>query len=427
MSHDSRLRSFHFDQYRQLWVLGLGFILLMHAASFWKPHLEGDEVVYLTLARDMNWDLSHYTTCDDPTVRTFPCSIYRSSLFHHPPLFPLILKFGYLICGRPIIFGLLFENAAMGLLLYYAWRWMVFQQLPVVWGAIAFAGITFCPLLLSSSVLLHHDALMGGFMACGLVAYVEALQRPTVTRAFIAGALLTIGFNLRYNALIFLPVLVVLQIDQIFRSRYDKPDSQTKTADAAPSQNHRWLVFGIVMTMVMTIGLQHYYRVLATYGSLMPSSFLQMTAKEAEFSPYLRTVMERKPWKTALHLVLIYPILLAFLCPPVYRPLLKSLRSGSRDAVFIPIFLGLFAAEFYFSYSQTRYFATVTPCLFLGLPIMIRLQSPRTRTILIGLAAISLMLMFATGFAKTQASAPDSMAIIPAPCYYIPPLRAIMY
>ena len=68
----------------------LGFFLLlcvlMHAKSFSVSHIEGDEIVYLTLAREMNWDFSGYSTQHDAAVRRFPHSIYRQELFHHPLL-----------------------------------------------------------------------------------------------------------------------------------------------------------------------------------------------------------------------------------------------------------------------------------------------------------------------------------------------------
>jgi hypothetical protein len=421
------LRAFQFREYRHLWLLAVGLSLLMHARSFWQKHEEGDELAYVALAREMNWDLSHYTTRDDPVVSKFPYSIYRSSLFHHPPLFPLVLKYGQTLFGNPTLPGLIFENISICILLYYTWRWMVFQRMPACWGTIAFAGVTFCPLLLSSSVLLHHDALMGCYMTCGLVAYIEALQRPTVFRAIIAALLLTAGLNLRYNALIFLPILVALQVDNLYRREPTDAGGKTSPAIVPVATKSRWLVFGIVASFVLTFGLQHYYRILATYGSLLPSSFIRVDPDAANYSQFIRNVLERRPWKTALHLVLIYPILLSLLNPAIYAPVLRSLRNRSRNSLFTPIFLYLFAVEFYFSYSQVRYFATVTPCLFLSLPFLIREQSQRRREILAGIAAVSLMLMFATGFGKTQMSPADSMVIVPAPFFYLPPLRFIMY
>jgi hypothetical protein len=426
MSIRGGIRSFHFVEYCPIILLAITLSVLMHARSFLTIHREGDEIVYLSLSREMNWDLSHYTTQDDANVSKYPGSIYRSSLFHHPPVFPLMLKLGTALFSDPVFMGLLCENVAIWLLLYYAWRWMVFQQMPVAWGTVAVVGVTFCPLLLSSSVMLHHDCLMGCLMAAGLVAYIEALQQPTLMRAVVAAVLLCLGFNVRYNALIFIPVLVALPIYDFRCFPRAQAISGSSSKKKISRTDPRWRVCAIVFATLIVVGFQHYYRVLWAYGSLMPSRFLQIDPDAAEFSPFLRAVLEAKPWKTVLNLVLIYPILLSFLLPPIYAPVVRALRAGSREVLFVPVFLYLLAVELYFSYSQLRYFATVTPCLFLGLPYLIREQSARYRTIMSGLAAVSLMQMLATGFLKTQISPPGTMAIIPAIYVYLPMLQPLL-
>lgn len=423
MADQSGLRSFHFREYLQIFLLSVTVSLLLHASSLWKRHDEGDEIAYLALARQMNWDLSHYTTRDDREVSQFPSSIYRGPVFHHPPLFPLVLKIGDAILGNAVVAGFLFANAVMIVMLYYTWRWLVYQQIPPSWGAMAFAGVTFCPLLLASTMLLHHDALMGCLMASGLVAYLEALRWPSVKNALIAAALLVAGLNVRYNALIFLPCLAALQIDHLLRPAPALPATPSTGKRRSEKPAGGWLVFAIVAPLVLTVGLHHYLRVFLAYGSLLPSSFLIATPDADKFSPYLQYVARQTPWKTAINLVSIYPILLAFLIPMTYRPVLRSLREGSRAALFTPIFLFLLAVEFVFSYSQIRYFATITPCLYLGLPFLLQNQPARNRTIVGWLVAFSLLLMFATGFARTECFPPGQMAVIPALYFFIPPLQ----
>ena len=157
MSSACGLRSFQFTEYRHLWLFAVGISALIHFQSFWIPHIEGDEEVYLALSREIHWDLSHYTTRDDLEIREFPDSIYRSNLFHHPPLLPLVMKLGGTLFGTPVAAGLLFQNFAMWVLLYYTCALDGVSANADRLGAIAFAAVTFCPLLLSSSMLLHHD------------------------------------------------------------------------------------------------------------------------------------------------------------------------------------------------------------------------------------------------------------------------------
>ena len=44
---------------------------LLHVRTFTVPHDEGDETVYLGLAREMGWDFSNYTTRDLPGIRRY--------------------------------------------------------------------------------------------------------------------------------------------------------------------------------------------------------------------------------------------------------------------------------------------------------------------------------------------------------------------
>ena len=158
----------------------LGFFLLlcvlMHAKSFSVSHIEGDEIVYLTLAREMNWDFSGYSTQHDAAVRRFPHSIYRQELFHHPPLYPLVLKIGMLF-QQAVFFGLAFQVLAMALLLIFARRAAQLCELPPRLQAVLYAGMTFGPLLMFSTGRLHHDGLLAIFLFCERMSMFPPISR----------------------------------------------------------------------------------------------------------------------------------------------------------------------------------------------------------------------------------------------------------
>jgi len=165
----------HFNFFLAVFLFAWIISGLAHVKSFSATHIEGDETVYLTLSQEMNWNLTHYTTMDDPKVSHYPYATYRHPLFVHPPLYPLILKIGG-IFGQPLVAGLLFVNLSMGLLLLYAWRVMVMLQISPRWSVVAFVGIVFCPLLFFSTSRLHTDGLLAIWLTCALVAYMEALD-----------------------------------------------------------------------------------------------------------------------------------------------------------------------------------------------------------------------------------------------------------
>ncbi len=397
------------------WFVGLwvGSALvggILHARSFTQAHDEGDEVVYLALAKRMSWTLGDYSTRDIPGVRDFPDAIYRAPLFHQPPLWPLILKVGRLL-GDPISFGLLFQNASLGLVGFYAARWLKRTGEPPGWALISFAGLTLCPLLLSSTMLLHTDALLGIYLTCGILAYIEALENPTAWRILIASLLLVMAFNLRYNALLSLPLILALPV--YHASMKDSTDSR---------RFPRWLAPLIVVAVVATVGLGHYYRVYATYGTILPSQIVRPDASIAQFSGYMKIVANRTPIRMLTLLFLTFPVWILFLTPWPYQAILHGVRQRSWGPVPLVIFLALMIAEFPFSYRQMRYFAAETPWFYLGMPWLIRNLSGVGRGVCVGLAAATAFSLAITGFVRTVINPLDALEIVPGIYYYLPQL-----
>ncbi|RME85634.1 MAG: hypothetical protein D6785_04170, partial [Planctomycetota bacterium] len=99
-------------------LISMLIVLATHIPFFFFPHHEGDEMVYLALAQEMNWDFSHYTTKDHPIIARYSSfQTHRQPLFVHPPLYPYLLKIGFLF-GYPIQVGLLIPMGSLLLFLY---------------------------------------------------------------------------------------------------------------------------------------------------------------------------------------------------------------------------------------------------------------------------------------------------------------------
>ncbi len=417
-----------FKAYFFIWSISVAASLLLHARSFWLQHEESDEIVYVALARRMSWTISDYSTRDIPGIRLLPYSIYRQPLFHQPPLYPLILKLGSRI-GNPAICGLVFSCGSMVLLLWTTWRWMVFVQMPPSWAAAGFAGLVFCPLLLASTSLLHLDGLLGIYAACGMVFYIEALEHCSVSKAALAGLLLAAALNLRYNSLLILPLIPALQAFQLYRlTRGATGECGGGGADrectfwSVIQEKRAWTVFAIVVLSLAILGFPHYYRIMLTYGTLNPGSFIKLEPGAEHFSSYMGLILRRQPWRMALYLVCVYPILLVWLSPAPYRLIVQGLRRGSWAVVPLAIFLYMLPVEFVFSYQQMRFFAAETPFLYLGVPCLLRSASYQARRVYFVLGSASLFFMITTGFLRTVASPPDAVEIMPSLFYYLPPL-----
>lgn len=404
---------------RQLATLCLAaccLCLFQHVSAFSQKHNEGDEVVYLSLARNMGWDLSNYTTRNDPLVRRFPNSIYRAELFHHPPLYPFVLKLGGLF-GASVAAGLLFAWLVISATFYASYRLLARLRAQHTTAIVVCTGLTFCPLLLFSTVRLHLDALFGLLLACAILAHIDALETGSRRRALLAACLWVATLNVRYAALAALPWIPLLHLFFLHRLRRRDGDPE-----AAELRRAAWMTTGIVAGLVLTLGLQHYYRVLWTYGTLLPGQFAVLDPDAAQFSPFLRSILERSRPRMLVYLLLLFPALGVFFLPRTYIRLRRAIGDARWEALFPLLFLYQLALVFVFTHQQLRYFAAATPALYLSLPFFLR---ERPHPALIGVGVVTLLSMVTTGFYSSVLMPPSKMMIVPALFLYLEPLYAL--
>ncbi len=410
------------SQHRLLLILAVIAVALawfQRFPSFFKEHSEGDEIVYVTLAREMGWDLSHYTTKDDPRVSQNPYSIVRQELFHHPPFYALVLKTGDALFSAPVTFGLLFGNAVLLLTFCYAWHWLRMIDASSVVSAVVLAGLATCPLLLFSTTRIAHDGILGMLLACAVVAQIDSLEKPSVPRALIAAGLWVLALNTRYTALAMLPLLGLIQAYYVLFRRGGSDSASEAAKSAVPSAI--WVTIIIVWGSVLTLGLQHYVRIAMTYGTIWPSEFI--TLDDEQFSPFMKTLSQRARLPVAASLLAIFPIGIALIAPSAYRALWRSFRNREWLPVMVSAGVYSLLAVFVFSFQQLRYFAVATPCLCLGLPLLFEQRLiGRSWPLSLGLGAVTLLLMITTGFFNAVL-APGGMAdLVPSLFYFVPQL-----
>lgn len=431
--------------YLVIWVWCAALCLLTHLPMLFKLHREGDELVYLALAERMGWDFSGYTTKDDPRVNSFPYSIYRQDLFHHPPLYPWLLKWGLawsdnpllevpgvrtpevnrgelspVVPGRVVAFAFLLAVGSTLAGTYYAARLMRMLGVSPVLGGTALVAITLCPLLLFSTVRIHHDALAGLFLFCGFVAFLEALTENRLASAIAAAVWLVAGFNLRFNSILMLPVVAALPC-------YLRRGTGTAGGSSEPASPSRgaWVIPSIVLGSVALLGLQHFYRLLGTYGSINPSTIIRPLPEAAQFSPFL-TFVETKITRGWIlgELALIFPAALLFLTPSVARSVWSAVRGRSAAGAMMLAASFLFLASLAISYRQLRYFALPMVFVHACWPWVLQ-HSLRgwMRGVALGLAGVTVFLMVTTGFLNATMAEPEQMMLIPSAAMFWPPLQ----
>jgi 4-amino-4-deoxy-L-arabinose transferase-like glycosyltransferase len=342
-------------------------LIATHIPSFLRPHLEGDEEVYQVLAREMNWDFSHYTTMDDARIREFPSQAYRLPLYFHPPLFPYVLKIGGVL-GKPVVVGLLFQIAAMLLLIYSLWRAAVKQGLrDASLAALLLLTLT-CPVLNFSTSLLHLDGLMAAFLTSGLLLYYEATQSRSMKLTAVAALLLALALNTKFNSLIALPLVGVVQLAHLWRTRAE----HGIRGYAGLMRWEHWRLFVLLVALLVPLGGWHYFRMLGTYGTLFPFS-LRPSERTLNFSIYTRMVHQRTRSQMFLHLLLLVPAATALLSPWIW----KGLRADSRGRVFVTLCLACFALLFLVTFAQDnlfrqeRYYCIFLPFMYLSLVLLV--------------------------------------------------------
>jgi hypothetical protein len=429
-----------------------GITVLTHCPMLFKPHAEGDEFVYYVLSQRMGWDLSDYTTKDDPRVNDLPYTIYRGPVFHHPPLLPLVLKAGsrftmnpllrlpgvatprgkadtrsLVVPGECVAAAFLFEVFVCVAALWYAWRFAQLVGIEPQWGVAALVGMTICPLVLFSTVRIHHDGLMGLMLVCGLVAFAEALERGRIIFAVEAAIWLVATMNVRFNAIVALPIILLMPF---YRRAAPVVSARGRIAKAPASSlspgQPRWLISAIVIVAVSTAGLQHYVRLFAAYGTLWPSAMIQPLAGVSKFSPLLALVDKMDRTWVCWELAAMFPLALLFGAPWNVRGFIEDLRCRRWPAAFVVAFAFLFAVQLVFAYKPVRYFAAVAPLMHLCWPYLLRIKPPRLWIAWStwGLAGITALLMVTTGFLNATLHDPDQAAVIPSLVFYWPPFLA---
>jgi hypothetical protein len=426
--------------------------VLIHCPMLFKAHSEGDEFVYYVLSQRMGWDLSNYTTKDDPRVNDLPYTIYRGPVFHHPPLLPLVLKAGskftmnplLLLPGvatprvktdsrSPVVPGecvaalFVFEVFVCVAALWYAWRFAALVDLEPQWGVAALVGIVLCPLVLFSTVRIHHDGLMGLMLVCGLVAFAEALDKGRIICAVEAAVWLVAAMNVRFNAIAALPILFLMPFYSSTVDQQPAPrrrDLSKGTITAARKAQPRWIVPAIVLAAVLTAGLQHYFRLFAAYGTLWPTAMIRPLPGVTRFSPLLALVERMNRAWVGWELAAMFPLAILFLAPWAVRQFVEDLRSRRWPALLVGAFGFLFAVQLVFAYKPVRYFAAVTPLMHLCWPYLLRMKPPHQWLAWStwGVAGLTLLLMVTTGFLNATLHDPDQAAVIPSLVFYWPPL-----
>lgn len=347
---------------RNFFFLLFIIVAVFQVASIFSPHVEGDELVYLTLSKNMGWDISNYTVMEDSPLNQFSPRLYRQSVFMHPPLFPFILKAGTNLVN-PVLFGLLFNGLLKFALAILMWNFAL--ALGAGRRAAQFVAIfvTACPILgfVSSRLLIDM-----GF-TISLIAVIYLLIRAGIgqTRKNLILAVICccILLNTKIQAIAYMPLFAFLYAVAA-RNALHKGEMTT-----ASLRNQ--ILLGLVLIGV--IGFSHHLRLLVNLGF---QECIQLFDIEKPLNPFVLRITARSPLKFLVYLAMLHPIVLILLRPRFWFETKKSLGEIPRPVLYLGFSLLYSALITLFSCSaQERYWAHVFPLAFLFIVVLYEKRS----------------------------------------------------
>ena len=398
-----------------LW-LALAITLLLQLPTFWASHSEGDEIVYVVLSQQMGWDLSNYTVRDVAPVNQFPERAYRSPLYTHPPLIPLLIKGVLQLCRMAsyqphdlwpvMLIGLGFKLLALFSLHALLRRWAESAFVAPL-GVLLCA---LCPVLSFASARILLDAALAALLLWSVVALQAAIERNRLCDWAVAGVAFSLFLNTKYQALGFLPIPLLV----FGYARYSQP------SPAFLYERIRGL--SLFAGLCLLIGLSHYFRMWLVYGT---ASVEHLLVRERAASAFVDRVMARTRPDAWLSLLLLYPLWLAWLSPDFWAQAVAQVRA--RDAAVLPLAIAVYAFVFasIFTHITERYWSIFT--LFLIASFMLYLDRARGRRWPLFLFGLSCVLMGWSSFLNNAVDAGDKTALVRPAATLLAPAIADLY
>ena len=323
------------------------FTLVLKLPSLRFVHSEPDEVVYWNVARNLV-ERGEYTLRGAKIEARLSPAIYDRPLFHHPPLYPLLLTpfvaleapqaavtiswLGHLLCLLAVgIIGwaLLARGKAIGDLLW-----------------LALLGVATDPLLALVSRKLWIDALLAGLVALALAIVWAALVSPRRRLLLVLG-----GLVLGLAGLAKLPGLL------------GAPVAAMLVWGGGGSRRERLrdlLLVGVPGALLVVPWLVLF---ITTYGTLMPT-WLRPDEWAVRHYPVLAAAVGRPWYYYAARLVLVEPVAVVGLALCVLRPREGELARWAAPA-WVILWLVAYTLQSASGYGfQMRYVAPVVPGLY---------------------------------------------------------------
>ncbi len=351
MRDDSKTTS-RFGYAVGLAVLFIGFVIALKLPSLAFDHDEPDEVVYWTVAEQLH-EHGVYTLRGSEVLPRLSARIYDRPLFHHPPLYPLLLVpfvaarapqaavvvswLGHLLCvlSVALIGGVLLARSDGGTGAVQRFLW-----LPLL-------GVATDPILTHVSRKLWIDSLFTGLAALALaLVYVALDSRHRRRWLVVAGVVLGLAGLAKVPALLVAAVIALLLFG------------------AGGSWQERIKDLLCVALPATLLVLPWFVAFVATYGVLTPT-WLEPDDYALQRFPFVAAAVARPWYYYLVKLCLVQP--LAVVAVALYVRGDHGLRRFAPLVWFL-LYLGVNTFQGATGYGfQMRYLAPLTPAVYVML------------------------------------------------------------
>jgi 4-amino-4-deoxy-L-arabinose transferase-like glycosyltransferase len=350
------------------------FTLVVKLPSLAFPHDEPDELVYWSLAHNLV-ENGTYTLRGTEVLKRLSPTIYDRPLFHHPPLYPVLLApFAALEAKQSAVviswLGHLLCLLSVGII---GWTFLVRGQgsFDLLW--LALLGVATDPLLALVSRKLWIDALLAGLAALALALVWAALVSPRRRLLLVLG-----GVVLGLAGLAKLPGLLVAPVAALIVWGGDGTRRE-KLRDVL------WVAIPAGLVVLPWIVL-----FITTYGAVTPG-WLSRDEYAVAHYPFLAAAVGRPWYYYGAKLVLAQPVLLVGLALSLRRPRAERLtRIGAP--VWLLFWLFAYSIQSASGYGfLMRYVAPAVPAIYVML-LCARSPGPLLRPVIALAIAYSAML-----------------------------------
>jgi 4-amino-4-deoxy-L-arabinose transferase-like glycosyltransferase len=328
-------------------VLFSAFTVVLKLPSLGFTHDEPDEVVYWSLARNL-LERGAYTVRGTEILNRLSPAIYDRPLFHHPPLYPILLTPFVALQAEPAAvtiswFGHLLCLVSVGII---GWTLLVRGEgsEDVLW--LALLGVATDPLLALVSRKLWIDALLAGLVAFALaLVWAALISRRRRLLLILGGVVLGLAALTKLPGLIGAPVAAML----------------VWTGGGTRRERVRDLL--LVAAPCALLVLPWIVVFLATYGTLTPT-WLTRDEWAIKHYPFLAAAVGRPWYYYAAKLAIGEPVALLGLAFLLRRP--RALTPASLVApAWLFLWLIVYTVQSAGGYGfLMRYVAPIVPAIY---------------------------------------------------------------